>query len=53
MYISYLAEPNREELIFHRRRSCFPYEIENGMMGSTLVEVYEFAYEGLKETISL
>ena len=52
-YIASLAGPNGEELTFHRRGSCCPYESENGMMGSALVDVYEVMYEGLKEPILL
>jgi hypothetical protein len=52
-YIASLAGPNGEELIFHRRGSCCPYESENGMMGSALVDVYEVMYDGLKEPILL
>jgi len=52
-YIASLAGPNGEELTFHRRGSCCPYESENGMMGSALVDIYEVTYEGLKEPILL
>ncbi len=52
-YIASLAGPNGEELTFHRRGSCCPYESENGMMGSALVDVYEVTFEGLKEPILL
>ncbi len=50
-YLSALAGPNGEELSFHRRGSCCPYPSENGYGGSALVDVYEVAYEGLKEPI--
>ncbi len=52
-YIASLAGPNGEELIFHRRGSCCPYESENGLMGSALVDVYEVSYQGLKKPILL
>lgn len=52
-YIASLAGPNGEELTFHRQGSCCPYESENGMMGSALVDVYEVVYDGLKEPILL
>lgn len=52
-YIASLAGPNGEELTFHRRGSCCPYESKGAMMGSALVDVYEVTYEGAKEPILL
>lgn len=52
-YIASLAGPNGEELTFHRRGSCCPYESKGAMMGSALVDVYEVTYEGTKEPILL
>lgn len=52
-YLASLAGPNGEELTFHRRGSCCPYESENGLMGSALVDVYEVSYEGLNKPILL
>ena len=52
-YIASLAGPNGEELTFHRRGSCFPYDTENGYNGTGFLDVYEVMYEGLKEPILL
>ncbi len=50
-FLASLAGPDGEELSFHRRGSCCPYESENGFGGSAMVDVYEVTYEGLKEPI--
>jgi hypothetical protein len=50
-YLASLAGPNGEELSFHRRGSCCPYESENATFGRALLDVYEVWYEGLKEPI--
>ena len=50
-YLSSLAGPNGEQLEFHRRGSCCPYESENAIFGRALVDVYEVSYEGLKEPV--
>ena len=50
-YLASLAGPNGEEISFHRRGSCCPYESQNGYGGTALVDVYEVAYEGLNEPI--
>lgn len=52
-YIASLAGPNGEELTFHRRGSCCPYESKEAIMGSALVDIYEVTYEGAKEPILL
>lgn len=52
-YIAALAGPKGEELSFHRRGSCCPYDSPNGFGGSALVDVYEVTYEGLDEPILL
>ena len=52
-FISSLAGPNGELLIFHRRGSCCPYKSEKGFGGTAFVDVYEVMYDGLTEPILL
>ncbi len=52
-YISSLAGPNGEELIFQRTGSCCPYQSENGTLGTALVDIYEVTYDGLMEPIHM
>lgn len=52
-FLASLAGPNGEELTFYRRGSCCPYESENGLGGTALVDIYLVSYEGLKEPIPI
>ena len=52
-YLSSLAGPNGEELIFHRRGACCGYESDAAPMGSAFVDVYDVTYDGLKKPIQV
>ena len=52
-YISSLAGPNGEELIFRRTGSCCPYPSINGTLGTALVDIFEVTYNGLIEPVFL
>ncbi|MDT0559441.1 hypothetical protein RM697_12320 [Ichthyenterobacterium sp. W332] len=50
-YLASLSGPNGEEISFRRRGACCSYKSKNSSFGSSLVDVYEVLYDGLKNPI--
>ena len=50
-FLNALLGPEGQQITYHRRGSCCPFNSPNGLMGSGLLDIYEVSYEGLDKPL--